>query len=105
MIIPVDFDKRITVTVSDQNSFGAHRVFVTVVGKISLGTDLKSLCKIISLQIFIQQMNFLHEALSTPHEHEGRSKRKTSEGGIFDRQNGCQKNRFYECFDICFLNI
>ena len=50
-------------------------------------------------------MNFLHEALSTPHGHEGRSKRKTSKGGIFDRQKGCQKNRFYECFDICFLNI
>ena len=80
-------------------------MFVTVVGKISLGTDLKSLCKIVSLQIFIQQMIFLHEALSTPHGHEGRSKRKTSKGGIFDRQKGCQKNRFYECFDICFLNI
>ena len=90
------------VTVSDQNSFGAHRVFVTVVRNIPLGTDLKSLCKIISLQIFIQQMNFLHEALSTPHGHEGRSKRKTSKGGIFDRQTGVKRIVFMNAMIFAF---
>ena len=32
-------------------------------------------------------------------------KGKKGEGGVFDRQKGCQKIRFDECFDICFLNI
>jgi hypothetical protein len=32
-------------------------------------------------------------------------KNKKPEGGVFHRQNGCQKICFYECYDICFLNI
>ena len=32
-------------------------------------------------------------------------KGKKGEGGVFDRQKGCQKIRFDECFDICFLNF
>ena len=32
-------------------------------------------------------------------------KSKKREGGVFHRQRGCQKIRFGECFDICFVNI
>ena len=60
--------------------------------------------------------NFLHEAFVTPQKsEEGKvkknigmqrgEKRKKREGGVFHRQNGCQKISFDECFDICFLNI
>ena len=57
-----------------------------------------------------------HEAFLTPQKmgnnffltklicKEGK-KNKKPEGGVFHRQNGCQKIRFYECYDICFLNI
>ena len=33
---------------------------------------------------------------------QGGEKNKKPEGGVFHRQNGCQKIRFYECYDICF---
>ena len=33
---------------------------------------------------------------------QGGEKNKKTEGGVFHRQNGCQKIRFYECYDICF---
>ena len=36
---------------------------------------------------------------------QGGEKNKKPEGGVFHRQNGCQKIRFYKCYDICFLNI
>ena len=36
---------------------------------------------------------------------QGGEKNKKPEGGVFHRQNGCQKICFAECFDICFLNI
>ena len=36
---------------------------------------------------------------------QGGEKNKKPEGGVFHRQNGCQKIRFYKCYDNCFLNI
>ena len=36
---------------------------------------------------------------------QGGEKNKKPEGGVCDRQNGCQKIRFDECYDICFFNF
>ena len=35
----------------------------------------------------------------------GGKKNKKPEGGVCDRQKGCQKICYDECYDICFLNF
>ena len=36
---------------------------------------------------------------------QGGEKNKKPEGGVCDRQKGCQKICYDECYDICFLNF
>ena len=57
-----------------------------------------------------------HEACLTPQKSgnekkikkinmQGGEKNKKPEGGVCDRQKGCQKICYDECYDICFLNF
>ena len=78
---------------------GNHKV--VNFGKLFLGQFSSKTWKIWH-EAFLTPQKMGNEIFFNQIDMQGGEKNKKPEGGVFHRQNGCQKIRFYECYDICF---